>query len=119
MSNLKPRFGFIIEYPEDMAASRAFYEGVMGLRVEREHPTYVQFEHFAIAGDESLSGTREPEVYWLVDDADAAYAELSRSATVSVPLRELPFGKVFGIKDPDGEQCFLLQLAANRPSAAV
>ena len=119
MSNLKPRFGFVIEYPQDIAASRAFYENVVGLRVEREHPTYVQFEHFAIAGDESLSGTNEPEVYWLVDDAEAAYAELSRTAEVRVPLRELPFGKVFAVNDPDGQPCFILELAANRPSAAV
>ena len=116
---MQPQFGFVIEYVRDLAAARTFYERVLGLRVEREHPTFVQFEHFAIASDESMSGTNEPEVYWLVEDAKAAFAELSANAAVSMPPRELPFGTVFGINDPDGQPCYVLQLAARRPSVAV
>jgi hypothetical protein len=79
----------------------------------------VQFEHFAIASDESLSGTDETELYWLVDDAEAAFADLSLRAEVAAPLRELPFGKVFGLKDPAGRPQYVLELARNRPSVAV
>jgi catechol 2,3-dioxygenase-like lactoylglutathione lyase family enzyme len=112
-------FGFALEYVADIDAATTFYRDVLGLKVERTHPTYVQFQNFAIATDESLSGTRDLELYWLVDDADAAFAEMSRTAEISMPLRELPFGKVFGLKNPDGQPRFVLQLAAQRPSQAV
>ena len=119
MSTLTPAFGFVIQYPRDLEASRRFYEDVLGLKVQRLAPNFVQFQSFALAGDEPLSGKRELELYWLVDDAEAAYKEVSKTAEVSAPLRELPFGKVFGVRDPDGETRFVLQLAANRPSQAV
>lgn len=112
----KPEFGFYLEYVTDVEAARRFYKEVMGLQEERYHPTYVQFNHFAIAGDESMSGTRQPELYWLVDDAEAAYRELSQKAEVIVPLKQMPFGKVFGIKGPSDEPRFLLEFSRDRPS---
>ena len=111
-----PRFGFALEYVRDVESARRFYEDVFGLKAERSHPTFVQFEHFAIASDESLGGKDEPELYWLVDDAEAAFRELSNKATVSLPLREMPFGKVFAIADAEGRPRYVLQLARNRPS---
>jgi catechol 2,3-dioxygenase-like lactoylglutathione lyase family enzyme len=111
-----PTFGFVVEYVDDIEASTRFYTEVLGLKVERSHPTFVQFEKFAIAADEPMSGNGEAEVYWLVDDAEAAFAELSRKVEVSRPLEEMPFGKVFGVKDPDGNPRYILELAANRPS---
>ncbi|HLZ30047.1 MAG TPA: VOC family protein [Chloroflexota bacterium] len=116
--NTTPRFGFAIEYVDDIDAATRFYTDILGLRVERSAPTFVQFEHFALAGDEPLSGKRELELYWLVDDAEAAFSEMSRTGTVSLPLKQMPFGKVFGIQDPDGQSRFVLELAANRPSQA-
>lgn len=115
----EPQFGFVLEYVTDIEAAKRFYVEVLGLKVERYHPTFVQFEHFAIANDESLSGTRDPETYWLVDDAEAAFNELAAKAEVSVPLKRMPFGKVFAIKDPTGRSCFLIELAQNRPSQPV
>ncbi len=115
----KPQFGFILEYVSDIEATKKFYTDVLGLEVQRYHPTYVQFEHFAIASDESMSGTREREVYWLVDDAEAAFKDLSSKAEVIVPLKEMPFGKVFGIKDSSGQPMYLLQFSQNRPSQPV
>jgi len=115
----RPKFGFVIEYVQDIAASRRFYEEVVGLAVEREHPTFVQFDGFAIATDQSLGGGREDELYWLVDDAEAALAALPPTAEVSKPLAEMPFGRVFGVKDPDGRTRYLLELARDRPSRPV
>ncbi len=115
----KPTFGFVLEYVTDVEAAKEFYVEVLGLEMERYHPTYVQFEHFAIASDESLSGTREPEHYWLVEDAEAAFRDLSAKAEVVVPLKQMPFGKVFGIKDPAGQTIFLLEFARDRPSRPV
>jgi catechol 2,3-dioxygenase-like lactoylglutathione lyase family enzyme len=111
-----PEFGFAIEYVTDIEASTRFYTDVLGLRVERSAPSFVQFEHFAIATDQPLGGIDEPELYWLVDDAEAAYTDLSRKGKISLPLKQLPFGKVFGISDPDGRPRYVLELAANRPS---
>ena len=73
----KPRFGFIVEYVKNIEASKRFYVEVLGLGVEREHPTYVQFETFAIATDEPMGGEAEQEIYWLVNDADTAFSSLS------------------------------------------
>jgi len=112
----KPQFGFIVEYVKDMEAAQRFYVEVLGLEVERHHPTFVQFKSFAIASDAPMTGKGEPELYWLVPDAEAAFQDLSRKAEVSLPLTQKPFGKVFGVKDPDGRPRYLLELAKNRPS---
>jgi catechol 2,3-dioxygenase-like lactoylglutathione lyase family enzyme len=116
---IKPKFGFVVEYVPDIQAAKRFYVDVLGLDVEREHPTFVQFSHFAIANDESLSGSRGPEVYWLVDDAAAAFTELSQRADVTLPLTQRPYGRVFGIAEPSGTPRYLLELARERPSRPV
>lgn len=117
--NIKPRFGFVIEYVPDIEAIKDFYVDALGLKVERYHPTFVQFEHFAIASDQLVAGGGELELYWLIDDAEAAFREISMKAEVSLPLTQQPFGKVFGIKDPSGQPQYLLELAKDRPSEAV
>lgn len=117
---IKPQFGFALEYVTAIEEVKRFYVEVLGLEVEREHPTFVQFKgHFAIASDESMNGSRETELYWLVDDAEAAYHALSGRAEVSLPLREMAFGKVFGLNDPAGQPRYLVELARNRPSQRV
>jgi predicted enzyme related to lactoylglutathione lyase len=121
---IKPRFGFVLEYVRDTQAAKSFYVDILGLTVERDHPQFVQFRdpqgvNYAIASDESMSGGNEPEIYWVVDDAEAAFQELSRRAEVVMPLRQLPYGKVFGLKDPAGRPCYLLEWAKDRPSQAV
>jgi len=118
-----PRFGFALEYVADVPATKRFYVDVLGLEVERDHPTFVQFKSpgatFAIASDESMDGSGKPELWWLVEDAEASFAEVASKAEVSMPLRELPFGKCFGIKDPAGQPQYLLELAPVRPSQLV
>ena len=119
-----PRFGLALEYVSDIEAAKRFYIDVLGLEVERDSPTFVQFKeqagaNFAIASDEPLGGGGNLELYWLVDDAEAAFGELSQKAEVSLPLKQMPFGKVFGVKDPDGQPCYVLELAQNRPSQPV
>jgi len=114
-----PRYEFALEYVEDVEAARAFYEGVLGLTVQRYHPTFVQFEGFAIAGGEPLGGRNETELYWSVEDAEAAHRELSEQAEVALPLTEMPYGKVFAVKDPAGRARFLLEWSRQRPSEAA
>lgn len=112
----KPKFGFIVEYVKNIEASKNFYVEVLGLKVEREHPTFVQFETFAIATDEPMGGEAEQEIYWLVNDADTAFSSLALKAEVCLPIKQVPFGKVFGVRDLDGRPRYILELAKSRPS---
>ena len=114
-----PRFGFVVEYVKDIERAKRFYLDVLGLELQREAPSFVQFEHFAIASDEPLGGTGGPEVYWLVDDAEAVWRELSMQAEVALPLTAKPFGKVFAVRDVDGSARYMIQLAKGRPSKAI
>ena len=117
--NNKAKFGFVLEYVTDIEAAKRFYVEVLGLVVERYSPVFIQFNNFAIASDESMSGNRDPEVYWLVDNAEAAFADFFRKAEILQPLKQMPFGKVFGIKDPAGQPLYLLEFAQHRPSQPV
>jgi catechol 2,3-dioxygenase-like lactoylglutathione lyase family enzyme len=120
----KAQFAFPVEYVADIESAKRFYVDILGLEVERDSPTFVQFKdqagrNYAIATDAPVGGRRELELFWLVDDVETTFAELSRKAEVSLPLKQLPFGKVFGVKDSDGQPQYLLELAQNRPSRPV
>jgi catechol 2,3-dioxygenase-like lactoylglutathione lyase family enzyme len=122
--SIHPQFVFALEYVSDLAAAKRFYVDVLGLQVERDSPTFVQFKdaaagHYAVASDEPLGDRRGPELYWLVDDAEAAFRELSQKAEVIVPLKQMPFGKVFGIASPDGQPQYLIEFVQSRPSQPV
>ena len=112
----RAEFGLVVEYVNDIEAAKRFYVDVLGMQVEREAPNYVQFGRFAIASDQPLAGTGEPELYWFVEDAEESFRDLSGKAEVALPLTQQPFGKVFGVKDTEGMTCFVLELAQNRPS---
>ncbi|MDF2694507.1 MAG: hypothetical protein K0S65_2890 [Labilithrix sp.] len=114
---MKLRFGFALDYVKDVEVAKRFYVDVLGLELERSHPTFAQFDRFAIASDESLGGRGESELYWVVDDAEAAFRELSAKAEVALPLQQKPFGTVFAVKDPDGRPRYVVEFAKNRPSA--
>jgi predicted enzyme related to lactoylglutathione lyase len=117
--SIKAKFGFVLEYVTDIEVAKRFYVEVLGLEVERYSPTFIQFNNFAIASDESMSGNRDPEVYWLVEDAEAAFKDLAQKAEISMPLKQMPFGKVFGVKDPSGQPQYMIEFVKNRPSQAV
>ena len=115
------RFAFALEYVDDVQPVKRFCTEVLGLEVEREAPTFVQFKgaSFAIASDESMTGRRDPELWWVVEDAEAALRDVSARAEVSLPLKQMPFGKCFGVKDPSGQPHYLLEFAQTRPSQPV
>lgn len=118
-------FAFALEYVADVAAAKRFYVDVLGFEVERESPAFVQLRDrsgvgFALAGDEPVGGERALiELYWATDDADAAFAALSRAADVRLPLTQFPFGRVFAIADPDGHPRYVVEFARSRPSQPV
>ncbi|MBV9596866.1 MAG: hypothetical protein JOZ87_08375 [Chloroflexi bacterium] len=126
MTNTNARFGFALEYVTDVQATKGFFVDVLGLKVDRDHPTFVQFSDasgvsYAIASDERMDPTQSgvPELWWVVDNARSAFDELSKTSDVGMPLRDMPFGTCFGIKDPSGQVHYLLEFAQQRPSQAV
>ena len=125
MVSTKSGFGFVLEYVSDIDAARRFFVDVLGLEVDREHPTFIQFRSrdgasYAIATDDRMDPTATgPEVWWVVDDARAAFEQMSSAAEVRMPLRTMPFGTCFGVADPSGQVHYLLEFAAQRPSQQV
>lgn len=106
---------FVLVHVDDVAPARAFYTEKMGLAVADEQPGFVQFAQpggrgaaFAIIE----RGAEVPELWWDVENADAAYAELKRQGVeiLSEP-EDRPFGRTFSIKDPAGNALHLLQQA--------
>ena len=55
--------------------------------MERSYPTFIQFGTFAIASDESMTESRDPELYCLVDDAYTAVGDISPRAEITLPLK--------------------------------
>ena len=114
---------FVVRHVADVDAARAFYTEKMGFEVEAEQPGFVQFKApdgapFAVSlasadpvAAELPSGQSESlELWWYVDDADAAYAELQAKGVETVfSPKDMPFGRAFAIKDPAGAYSFILQ----------
>jgi catechol 2,3-dioxygenase-like lactoylglutathione lyase family enzyme len=118
------RFAFALEYTTDVPATRRFFTDVLGLQLDRDHPTFAQFKDangaaYAIASDAPMDKGDAPELWWVVDSAEQACAEMSRKAELAMPLRDMPFGKCFGIKDPTGQVHYMLEFAQQRPSEQV
>src|SRR5439155_954567 len=44
IANTKARFGFALEYVSDIDAAKRFFVDVLGLELERDHPTFAQFK---------------------------------------------------------------------------
>src|SRR6476661_5147911 len=100
---------FVVRHVQDIDAARSFYIEKMGLAVEVEQPGFVQFKApdgapFAIslASADPVAaalpgGQSEPlELWWYVDDADAAYAELQAKGVETVfSPKDMPFGRAF------------------------
>lgn len=107
---------FVMVHVSDVAAARAFYTEKLGFAVEDEHPGFVQFKQpgsgaaFAIG---QLTGPADEriELWWFVDDADAAHAALAKQGVeIVIPPHDEPFGRAFAVKDPVGNTLYMLQL---------
>ena len=118
------RFAFPLEYTQNMAEARRFFTDVLGLQVDRDHPTFVQLRdahgaNYGLATDQPLLPTTGAELWWVVENAKEACAEMSKKAELVVPLTQMPFGTCFGLKDPTGQVHYLLEFAQQRPSQQV
>src|SRR5215218_3208451 len=104
---------FIVRHVRDLDKTRTFYTDVLGFQVENDQPGFLQFTNtggatFAL-GPEGAG--EETEVWWFVDDADAAHEHLrAHGAEIVSPPKDEPFGRTVVIKDPAGTSLYLLQL---------
>jgi predicted enzyme related to lactoylglutathione lyase len=109
---------FVLAHVSDLATARAFYTEKLGLTIEAEQPGFVQFAQlggkgawFALsAEDPDARPFSDPELWWYVDDADAACATLKeRGVEIAEQPHDMPFGRVFTIHDPAGNTLYMLQ----------
>jgi len=114
------QLSFVAVNCSDLDRSLEFYVDVMGMEVEDQAPGFVQFgnkgagANFALGRlEDSPTRSAEPELWWFVESAQAAYDELKgKGVEIATPVTQMPFGKTFSIKDPAGQQRYLLELAA-------
>jgi catechol 2,3-dioxygenase-like lactoylglutathione lyase family enzyme len=110
---------YVFLYVRDLAVSRAFYAGTLGLRVIEEDEGCVKFD----AGQVILALNRaadygivlpdvkdhSTDVVWLVDDVKQATANLSARGVVFKPTDWYQPGGIADFYDPDGRWLTLYQ----------
>ncbi len=114
---ISPIESFVILYHEDMAAARAFYEGVVGLKLREV--TYEWFVGYWVSEKHEMtlciSASPEERQAWgaagkgvvidfVVPDVDEAYAQLgSRGVKFVEPPTDKPWGlRTASFLDPAG-----------------
>lgn len=113
---------FVLMHVPSVAQVETFYAQQLGFTVEDRQPGFVQYKQpngatFAISEDSTVVPGGGVELWWFVDDADAACAELAeRGVPIASPPADQPFGRTFSINDPAGNTLYMLQLART-PSA--
>lgn len=99
---------FVILNVPDMEEAKAFYTDKLGFETVGGSPDFQQFKQslgstFAIQLATEATPTDTIELWWLVDNADETYNALaSQGVDMASPPTDLPFGRVFSIKDPAG-----------------
>lgn len=123
-------FRSAVVFVKDIAASRHFYEDLLGMQVEMDFGANVGFMgglaiwevgsayelvHGRKAEDVPVLGRDNLELYFETDDLDAAWERLREAGvTVIKPLREQPWGqRVVHIADPDGH---IVEIAEPMPA---
>ena len=109
---MKTNLSFVTLHTTDYAAARAFFTDVLGFEVTEERPGA---NSFASSGGAGLAlrmttGMTPPlgtgvTVYFTVPDLQAYHdTVVARSAVLSEPLHDMPFGRTFTVQAPDGHQ---------------
>lgn len=113
--------GYLGIVVDDLEASTKFYRDTLGVKVNKDRSVPGQFTQFDLEGGAVLAlqaGTDIPtapqfEPAVAVEDADATY-ELwkSRGAEMLDEPQDMPFGRAFMLKTPDGHVLRVFQPAA-------
>jgi len=96
-------------WTRDFRAMRSFYHDVLGLAITYENPHFANLQGRGVsialhAERERHSSGDNWHIEFLVDDIDAAVAELSRRGVVTDPIREESFGRITTFRDPEGNE---------------
>ena len=96
-------------WTRDFRAMRSFYHDVLGLAVTYENPHFANLQgrgaSIALHAErERHSSGDNWHIEFLVDDIDAAVAELSRRGAVIAPIRQESFGRITTFRDPEGNE---------------
>ena len=125
------RVGYLILYVYDIAESRDFYERRLGLRVIEADEDSVKLDagrvilalHRAADYGVVLAGRRDDasDVVFLVDDLNAARADLEARGVAFIRRRTYEIGRVTDFYDPNGHRLMIYEPSATAlswPSAA-
>ncbi|HYU05992.1 MAG TPA: VOC family protein [Thermoplasmata archaeon] len=96
-------------WTRDFRAMRSFYHDVLGLAITYENPHFASLQgrgaSIALHSErEAHSSGDNWHIEFLVDDIDAAVAELSRRGVATNPIREESFGRITTFRDPEGNE---------------
>lgn len=108
----------VIVHPSDLAASRAFYEDVIGLSIYREWGVGVAYfiggGHLELSAGEGHGAT----TLWLQVPSLDGVEERLRAAGVSVrkPAQQMPWGLIeLWVADPDGNELRFVEVPTDHP----
>lgn len=104
---------FVMVHVPDVKQARDFYTDTLGMMVADEQPGFVQFTSSAGAtyalGQEE-AGHEQVELWWFVENADAAHQQLAAQGVEIVsPPTDQPFGRALAIRAVGGNTMYLLQ----------
>lgn len=111
---MQGNLNFIVRNVQNVASERAFYLEALGMRLEGESPTFVQFhqsqaaEGVMFALNQWEEGLEALELWWQIADADAVHAELlARGTTIVSAPEDRPFGRTLVVQDAEGHNVYL------------
>jgi predicted enzyme related to lactoylglutathione lyase len=112
---------FVMLYVTDVEKAIPFYTEKLGLSIEDRQEGFVQFKQpqgtgaiLALAQKGDGRPIQNAELWWIVDDADATFTELStKDVKIVQQLQDEPFGRTFAIQDPFGNILYLMKLLSH------
>ena len=112
----KARIDGVFVYVRDFPTMLAFYRDTLGFQVTYENDHFASLRTSA-GGEIELHGGRksdnEERTHWFihitVEDIEATAEELARRGVTVSEIREEPYGKIGGFRDPEGNKIGLEQ----------
>jgi predicted enzyme related to lactoylglutathione lyase len=110
----------------DLAASVAFYSAILPVHAQDMsegdfHYQTLQVGGVDVAGMWQMTADVAPDVppywgvYFAVADTDASVSQAGElGATVSMPAKDSPYGRLAGLVDPQGATFYVIQAPANQ-----
>jgi predicted enzyme related to lactoylglutathione lyase len=108
-------FRTVLHPVSDVAAAKAVYAALTGVRPQTDEPYYVGFEvagqHIGLVPGGGPQAMTSPVAYWHVPDIEAKLAEVTAAgATVKEAAHDVGGGRLVAtVTDPDGNVLGLLQ----------